>query len=355
MSGRNQIWIGCVLALISLTTLVGVQHWMNTRSFVALDMPISLALGHTKTAPFHINLENYYELEIKTGWESYYDPDCSPSDRARARWRLHKDGDVVVDWLDSPNPYPYLGNFFGRKGTYELELEILSDASCLNPGHPRLLVYTNTGEYEDGAAPILWASALGVAVGLSLVGLGFLTFSAPSTPHNTRVTDSPSIGQSFQWAQKLPLKREFSSPPAFALLAAPCLIFVIFIMMILVAPYPQKGIYVHLLKPGHTAEDNDPLIEPIVVRIVEPDPGIPPRLTITSQATTWNKLAGDLRDQLKLRPKWVVYVATDPDVAWGDTVRVIDVAKGLQASVVLLTPATSHKAPPSPAAPRRTR
>ena len=65
---------------------------------------------------------------------------------------------------------------------------------------------------------------------------------------------------------------------------------------------------------------------------------------MNSKATSWNNLAGELKDQLKLRPDWVVYVQGDPNVAWANVVNVMDVAKGLHAKVVLLTSQPSMKA-----------
>jgi hypothetical protein len=54
--------------------------------------------------------------------------------------------------------------------------------------------------------------------------------------------DSESIGQCFQWAQKLPLKRKVCLPPAFALLAAPCLLPLIFVCMMFVAALSSQGV-----------------------------------------------------------------------------------------------------------------
>lgn len=148
---------------------------MSSRTFVALNTPISLARGSIKSGPFKINLRNYYTVEIDTGWESYFDPNCPSYNNVIARWILNKDGAVVVKWIDEWSRDTYLGDFLGEEGTYELHLDILSDTACLNPGHPRLLVYTNRGEYEDRASPVLWASALGVPLGVSLVILAFIS------------------------------------------------------------------------------------------------------------------------------------------------------------------------------------
>jgi hypothetical protein len=237
----TRIWIGGILALISITVFIGVHRWMSSRTFVAVDMPVSLARGRSKAGPFEINLRNYYAIRIDTGWKSYFDPNCPSYDRVKARWMLYKDGNAVVKWVDSSDPYAYLGGFDAEDGIYELDLEILSDTACLNPGHPRLLIYTDRDEYDDQATPILWASAFGVALGASLVVLGLIAFSVEFYPRDTRISDSETVGQCFQWAQKLPLRKEFSSPPAFALLATPCLVIVIISFYGDVATLPVEG------------------------------------------------------------------------------------------------------------------
>jgi biopolymer transport protein ExbD len=330
-----QVWIGSLLVLVSLSTFVAVYRWMASRTFVALDMPISLARGHTKTGPFKINLKDDYAVRIRTGWESYFDPNCPPYGRVKAHWVLYRDGHVVAKWLE-PEPDTYLSGFYSEEGMYELDLEVLSDSACLNPGHPRLLVYTNKGDYGEYAGPTLWASGFGIALGASLVVLGLIAFSAEIHPRSTRISDFESIGQYFQWAQKLPLRKGFSSPPAFALLVAPILLLVGVVFFIL-GPYPHKGLYVQVLKPGPFAAAKDQLTQPVVVQLVDAGPGQLPNLYVNSKATSWDRLGSDLKNELKLRPGWVVYVEADPDLPWSDAVSVIDVAKGLHAKVVLLT------------------
>jgi biopolymer transport protein ExbD len=64
---------------------------------------------------------------------------------------------------------------------------------------------------------------------------------------------------------------------------------------------------------------------------------VTPELYVNSKPTSWNKFGDDLKNELKLRPKWVVYVQADPNLPWADITSAIDVAKGLHADVVLLT------------------
>ena len=164
---------------------------------------------------------------------------------------------MVLKWIDSSSVY--LGDFVADEGIYELDLEILSDTSCLNPGHPRLVVSTDKAEYFDQTTPIFLASAFGVALGMSWVVLGIIAFSGEISVHETRIFDSENVGQYFQRTQNLSLGRQFSLPPAFALLAVPCLLFVIMALMVMFQPYPSKGLYVRLLKPGHSPLSESPL------------------------------------------------------------------------------------------------
>jgi biopolymer transport protein ExbD len=341
---RARSLIGLGLAILGMASFVTVKRWIDTRSFVPVDIPVSLAPGHIRTGPFKINLKDEYQVRIKTGWESYFDPNCPTyMHLPKADWFLYKDGELVKKRIAS-EPSDYLGSFDGENGTYELALDIQSGSGCLDPGHPRLLVYLDKADYEDYANPILWVAGLSVTLGASLVLLVVIACSTESHLSSIRISNSESVDQNFQWAQRLPLRRQFSSPPAFALLAAPILVILIIIFMVLLNPYPARGLYVRVLKPGPFAA-TDPLNDPVIVQILDPGHGMAPELYINSKPTSWDRFADDLKNQLKLRPRWVVYVQADPNLFWADIVNAVDVAKGLHANVVLLTldPTIKHR------------
>jgi biopolymer transport protein ExbD len=183
---------------------------------------------------------------------------------------------------------------------------------------------------------LLWSGAAFVVVGLSLVVLGWRGGVFRELAQSAVVPNAPTVGQNFQWAQRLPLRRQFSSPPAFALLAAPVLVILIIIFMVVLQPYPARGLYVNVLKPGPLAA-TDPLSDPVVVHILDAGQGVTPELYINSKPTSWNRFGADLKNELKVRPKWVVHVQADPNLPWADIVNAVDVAKDLHANVVLLT------------------
>lgn len=341
----GQIWIGAVMLVVGLPTFIGVYRWMSSRTFVPLNMPISLAKGRIRTEPFKINLSGDYGVRIYTGWQCYFDPDCPSYDRVKAHWVLYKDGEVAAKWLDY-DPYTYLGGFYGEPGTYVLDLDVLSETSCLNPGHPRLVILTDREPYEGRSAMVLWVSAFLIALGTSLVILGLVGTSASTPLAGTRITDLQSVGQNFQWAQKLPLRKKFSLPPAFALLVTPSAFVLMAFYMIFLAPIPSRGLYVDLVKPGSPAAPNDPFNQPVLVQLVDAGPGKAAKLFVNSKPTTWQDLSSALKGELRSRPRWVVQVEGDENVAWVDAINVMDVAKSLSAKVVMLTSKPTVTPPP---------
>jgi hypothetical protein len=91
----------------------------------------------------------------------------------------------------------YVAGFEGEKAVYDLDLQILSDGSCLNPGHPRLRIYTDKSFYEDYTTPALWLSVLSIAVGTSLRVFFFLTNYEGRSAAITSITASETISPYF--------------------------------------------------------------------------------------------------------------------------------------------------------------
>ena len=144
---------------------------MMTRTFVPVDMPVSLATGHIKTGPFRINLRDGYSIWIDLDENVQSDATCNAYSSLQTRWVLYGSGQVVEKW-----DYPvllgtYLQGFHAENGTYELDVEVVSDASCLNSAHPRLRVTTGKREYEEEFSPLMWLSVLCIGAGIGLLAL----------------------------------------------------------------------------------------------------------------------------------------------------------------------------------------
>ncbi len=145
-------------------------------------------------------------------------------------------------------------------------------------------------------------------------------------------------GQYFQFAHKLPLTKQFSELPAFALLAAPWLVVILAVfMMIFSSSHTSTGLDVRLLKPGRLATRDHFLVEQIVIGVVDTGTNGSPAVYVNSKKTPWDELDNTVRGELKVRSHLIAYVEAEKNVPWAVVLNVIDVVKGLHADVVLLT------------------
>ncbi len=182
-------------------------------------MLVSLAPGRIQTGPFHINVKGGYQVWLGSDEYVPIDPQCVSYNLFKARWDLHHNGQVVASW-DEGFVNTYMGGFDSEKGIYDLDLQVLSDGSCLSPRHPKLRIYTNKSEYEDSTTPVLWFSLLSTSAGTSLLAFFALGYYENRSLAITNITESESISPHFQWAQKLRLKPAISGLPSFGLVCA---------------------------------------------------------------------------------------------------------------------------------------
>jgi biopolymer transport protein ExbD len=340
----TRVRIGLVLAVLGIASFAAVQTWIGTRIFEPVDIPVSLAAGHIRTGPFRINVEQGYSIWIDFDQSSYFDPMCSSYSLLQTKWTLYRDGHVHDQW-DTPVLHDgYLAGFEATKGLYDLDVEVLADASCLNANHPRLRVMTSRDNDAFYAGVLLWPGAIFVAVGISLVILGRRDGVSRELEQSAIVTNAPTVGQNFQWAQKLPLRRPIAGLPAFGLLAGMVFAILAILMMMLTATFQRMpiGLWVHALKPGALPAKPDAWTEPMIVLVTDAGPGKEPVLSINSKAVAWDDLAGALKHELSRRREWTVYVEGDDCVAWANVANVIDIARS-DGTKVFLVPQPNGK------------
>jgi hypothetical protein len=149
--------------------------------------------------------------------------------------------------------------------------------------------------------------------------------------------EDPASPQQFRLAQTLPLQKQFSSLPPFAVIAAPALVSVVAMFMALEPYEAPTGLGVRLLPIG--ALDGDHLLPKAVVIAIVAGANGSPVIRVNSRETLPNNLEEVTRRHLKLLAKPRVYVEAESTVAWADVINVIDVMEGTNAEVVLLTAA----------------
>ncbi|HVP45319.1 MAG TPA: hypothetical protein VMT32_02005 [Bryobacteraceae bacterium] len=340
---RAPAWLGAFLLVAGFAAYAAIHHWMTTRTFVAADLPVSLSPGHIRTGPFSINLSESYSIWLNTDRERL-DADYSKSALLDTRWALYKSGRVVARSHEPFISGTQLEDFKGQPGIYNLDVEVLKDASCLNADHPRLRVFTDPSGYASLVERLLCLCLISMGAGASLLVVA-------GRAHVGRL---PPVAPDAEWAMvrghlplkvRLPRPGPFSGMPAWGLFAANTFLIVLLpvwliqswlgVLRILV------GLPIHLQRPALSSPPS-PGIQPLLVHLEAAPNYARPTLYVNSQAVAWEDLTAVLQRELPLRPpNWPVYVEGRGEMEWGHTVRVIDAIRGLRAEVVLLTHSNS--------------
>lgn len=346
MGRPERVVVGATIALIVLGVGLpaGYRHWINTRTFVALDLPVSLSAGHIRTVEFGVNLTGWYQIGVDRDDQLFYTLDCrfgAFKPLLKTRSIIYRDGH---EWEHFGGADRFLGHFYAEKQKrYSLDIQVLTDAECLNRGHPRVFVWTPSADYER-----LYDQLLTLSMVLVLGGLGILAFSASAL---TGKQPTPQVQLSivenagYAWSpshRKLPLRSRLSQLPQFGLFYAGILAGVLiptFLIYLYAWGYDRRslGIEVRLLKPGALRSPSDSQPAPLVLRIESTGLNSPPLLYLNSEPSAWDELNAELKTHLKTRAEWLVYVEADSTVAWGDAANAMDIIRGAGAKVVLLT------------------
>jgi biopolymer transport protein ExbD len=185
-------WIGLALLLAGIAGPLGWQWWFATRTWVPLDMPISLARGHIKSSEFGINLQGEYRIWIEV--ERKFDYEGVPCLLGLAFSECENKPSVVkAEWSVSDGAKEVAnGNSEGRGGQggdvtmgrnlgqfaagesrhYLLNVDVLEDGSRLDAGHPRLKVQADSSPYREYESD--WTNLVLLALVLASAGAAIL-------------------------------------------------------------------------------------------------------------------------------------------------------------------------------------
>jgi biopolymer transport protein ExbD len=150
---------------------------------------------------------------------------------------------------------------------------------------------------------------------------------------------SENAGHDYRSLRKRRLRARFAALPPFRLaytIVLATLLVPSFLIFIYSWGWDRRsvGIRVSVLKSDSTVDYST---MPALVRIEDAGADVPPHLYLNSAPVLWGELASELRNQLKLRPDWVVYVEADEHISWADVVKAMDIIRGTNAKVVLTT------------------
>lgn len=358
MATRSSARIGIVLIFAGVALYVGSRYWLETRTLVALDTPVSLSRGHIRSQEFDINLNSGYYVSIEVEKSpALNNLEClmrgcyeTPA-ILKAQWALSKAGRVELsgssDGTNGESPRwgtvgRDVGYFRCSGGRYRLDVDVLSDTSILNAGNPRLRVvadgegYNHLNRLYDELSLI---PGMLVVIGGTLLLLS-RTARSVEQPTVIEVSAAPGIGHlTTRSLRRFPRRAVFSGLPSFALIATFLVSLVLIPLWLLTywtnSTGPSKGIWVFTSSRGVKTQRNDTWVKPLVVRINREN-----RWFLEDKPVSTEEFPGVLKEALSRRSNWVVCLDADPELPFDVPARALDLIHGSYAKTILVTPNT---------------
>jgi hypothetical protein len=170
---------GIALIVLSIGILGWWSWWKNTRNFVPVNMPISLAAGQDLTAQFKLNFDALYLIEIEAPKSEL--ANIEPNWILTSRGRQIKAGstkDFTAMSGESATPIREIGEFHGRAGEdYTLQVSPASNGDGASSiANMRLKVAVASIAYTDlqSAAVLVFSMAfICLLFGMILLAIAF--------------------------------------------------------------------------------------------------------------------------------------------------------------------------------------
>jgi hypothetical protein len=169
---------GIALIVLSIGILGWWSWWKNTRNFVPVNTPISLAARQDVTAQFKLNFDGLYLIEIEAPKSVLpaIDADWTLSSRGSQVKSGSAKGSQAIS-AESDAPVRVLGEFQGRAGEdYALRVSFVSNAAASGLANMRLKVAVASIAYTDlqSAAVLVFSMAfICLLFGMILLAIAF--------------------------------------------------------------------------------------------------------------------------------------------------------------------------------------
>ncbi|ABF43146.1 hypothetical protein Acid345_4146 [Candidatus Koribacter versatilis Ellin345] len=375
--------VGLLILLAGAILFAGSTYWMNTRDYRPLDSEFSFAPGKAQYS-FDVNMNGVYDFgfAIKDTVIGEERIRCLLSDCGdhknifHAHWKVTQRGRVIAegntdggkeeDWYSFEHHSRTIASLPLARGSYVFEVELLSDASLLNQGEPRVFAMADwsTGKDVRERDTLLrtvasFLAAIGLAIVLLRGGKYKTNYWPASSPQpKTSGLAAPDRIRRFPgYGRRLEFTFGYLATIIFAVL--------VFIFMIM-SPHSPTGVWIGILKRselGTSSTYAPPVIVHVSVTVRRRAPTEMAALHLSSwdnseiiehfrinESTDLDEatLKTKLREILVTRADRTVYVVGDPDVPFQAAADAISNAKVSYASrVVLLTtrgnsPAKKH-------------
>ena len=349
MRSRASGWLGLGLLLAGVGLIAGLHLWHATRTFVPLDIPVSLSRGRIQTGEFLINRDAIYEVSIEFAASSGFGQgDCEQLSYAgtplQTRWTAKRNGIPDTQAGRAHTDGCYLGGLSAESGRYELDVEVLSDSGSLNALKPHLHIEAYWGAYLETEEIADYLSLWGAA--FALVGASLLCLSSFSTRKA-----SPSVlllqivaprGSTYSIRRRdLPLMRMSRILPLAGYVYAVFWSLLLVVHLMWFASFARHwfAIPARLIRPGVIAANADRRETGLLVYVDRS--GL---VYLNSKPMTWGALPAALEYELARRGDRSVYVEGDSGAEAGKVITAMDIVRGVGGKVVMMTPSMRAEA-----------
>jgi Biopolymer transport protein ExbD/TolR len=349
MRSPPTIMVGCVVLLVAVVAFIGTTYWIQSRTLRAVDMPISLSRG-TINAAFDLNIHGFYSIDI--GLSRGGDLICNNGVGLETR-RVFSLGGLPVyryRWIEDESRArgrdtvsgSFLGGFEGKRGHYNLRVEVLSDTGCLDAGNPRLYViasnddFSRWNRYYQNA---FWISFLSGSIGLGVLIVGIRESLRRRNAENLDSFEAPRSLHGLPALHRVKVAPWVPFFSQIGLLYSQILLLLV-LAGILVFHFAWKND--HRSHGLFVAAGLSPMTKKLTcgeVWVVRIDAG--ENWYLNSTKISHKKLADVLSQQLGGKTNCAVYLDVDPSLSYGVAIEAISTIQKTQAVVVvLLTPGT---------------
>jgi biopolymer transport protein ExbD len=337
---------GLLLLLLAVSLYLGSTHWIETRQYILLYTPISLAERET-TYSLHVQNDANYNLSFQV-WPSEETP-------IRTTWTIHGANGFVESGSKEVHLQRevFIGNARLKRGDYTLAFKVLTDARELDGLHPLLYITAdNETLYRASDRYDILANTSGciAAVGVFLLLFSFRRESVENKdPKGTDIQPPDRVKRFPGHGRRLRITN-------FGYMAAVFFALTVVVMMFITGAFEYRsvGLWVSVARLGTVFDSTDTWSKPIIIRLEARKIAqgkqqawdgkyyfsftFENHFFINEQEVGQKELTHRLRELLVVRKDRTVYVQGSNEILFQDVAQVVDSAKAAYASrVVLIT------------------
>ncbi len=330
---------GIVVAVLAVLVSWGTAHWLRTRTFDPLNMPVTLEAGKLQTAEFEINLREEYSILLTADYDQWSEREC-PVRLWDTDWKVYrlvggakKKRELWASSEEIRQQGAWPLGFHGVPGKYQLEWTVPSEAVCLNARHPNLSVRTDSRGYEEIGGLIQCACLFLLGTGVMLVFRALGQRLLGNLIERRPLRLFPGVVA----RNVLPLRRHPPLPlirdlPNFGLVYG-CILVVLLLLFLMNRPLPWRGLLVDFRQVNTLASQKSPWAETLGVYVDARG-----QFYVNGKIVPREKLRAELKEELNRRMVWTVYFEAHGNSIFAETTYAIDTIQGLGAKVAWITP-----------------